>query len=178
MKILFLDIDGVLNSQQWTRKVWVRDGRQMVWLEPLDQCPICTSNLQLLMESCPDLNIVISSSWRRMHSFSELQDMLEHYGIPRERVLGITPVGLYDEKGRSCDRGVEIQMWLDKNTKVPEGSVLTPKYEVEDFMIIDDDTDMAHLKETNFLQTDNDLGLTIKDVRKLVTRFKGDIDKW
>ena len=168
MKLLFLDFDGVLNSMQSTRMHWQNQGRKCVFTNEDFMSPECCSNLRYLMDELQDVYIVISSSWRLMHDLSELKTILEMLcKIAPNRILGTTPY-LANKQ-----RGEEIQDWLDENTKVPEGSTLMPKYQIDDFMIIDDDGDMAHLKATNFLQTDHDLGFTIKDCRKLIERFRG-----
>lgn len=180
MKLLFLDFDGVLNSTQSTKMHWRNGGRQCLFVNEDHFCPLALSNLQFIMEQVPDLSIVISSSWRLMHPLEELQGfLLSKAGIDPSKVLGITPDLPHDpETGRSADRGLEVQAWLDENASVPEGSPLLPRFAVQDFIIVDDDSDMAHLKTTNFLQTDHDLGLTIKDARTIIARFKGDADGW
>jgi hypothetical protein len=164
MKLLFLDFDGVLNSTQSTLMHWQNQGRTLVYTDENCMSQECCSNLRYLMDTLPDLYIVVSSSWRLMYSPSELKTILQKLcHIPENRIIGTTPY-LPNKQ-----RGNEIQSWLDENES--QGSEL--KYEIDDFMIIDDDSDMAHLKETNFLQTDGDLGFTIKDCRKLLERFRG-----
>jgi hypothetical protein len=92
--------------------------------------------------------------------------------IDASRVIDITPVM------RGVQRGIEIQAWLDANANVPEGSILMPKLTVEEFVIVDDDSDMAHLTESKLVQTDNDLGLTLKNAREIIKRFGGNTDGW
>lgn len=182
MKLIFLDFDGVLNSTQSNKMYWRLGGRISFHVNDNHMCPIACSNLQHIYESVPDLHIVISSTWRKFYTFDELKGFLkDKCGIPEDRVIDVTPL----HRGRKMsdyathiNRGDEIQDWLDKNTVVPEGSVLVPKYTVEDFMIIDDNSDMVHLTETNFLQTDPMLGLTIKDANKIIDRFKGNKSFW
>ena len=109
-----------------------------------------------------------------LNTIEELRVILKNKcRVDPARVLDVTPYLPHrDSEGKRLERGHEIQKWLDDNTGVPEESVLTPNYQVSDFMIIDDDRDMAHLKETNFLHIDGDLGLTIKDCRKLIKRLR------
>jgi len=147
-----------------------------IWVGEEHFCPLALSNLKGLCDAVPDMMIVISSSWRVMHSMAELRKMLQDYaGIDPARVIDRTPKIVRGQKfSENVPRGREIQEWLDDNTKVPEGSCLMPKYQVDDFMIVDDDSDMAHLKKTNFLQTNPDLGFTYLDATKIARRFLKD----
>lgn len=173
MKLLFLDFDGVLNSEQSTLMHWRKGGKKGIFVTEEHMCPISCSNLQWLMDCCPDVNIVISSTWRVFNSLEELRKiLLEHCGIAPERILGVTP-----NLVPSVERGIEVQAWLDRHTTVPEHSVLAPTFTVSDFMIVDDEGDMAHLTDTNFVKTDYKLGLTINDARVLIERFKG-VNDW
>ena len=180
MKILFLDFDGVLNSEQsgvfFLRRHKKEGGKFPLWMAEDQLCPISCSNLQLLMDSCPDLNIVVSSSWRHFHDLPELRRILKtKCEIDESRVIDITPRG--GAKFSQSERGYEIQRWLDENTKVEEGSPMMPKYQVDDFIIIDDNADMVHLRDTNFVQTDPDVGLTYTNVAAIVKRFGGNLNR-
>lgn len=178
MYLLFLDFDGVLNSQQSTKMHWRKNGKKTIFVNEDCFCPISCSNLLHIVEQVPELRIVVSSSWRLMHDLSELKSILKNTcGIEEHLILGTTP-RLRRPDGRSSQRGEEIQAWLDTNTKVPEGSPLLPLWSVQDFVIVDDDSDMAHLRDTNFLQTDYMLGLTLHDANRIIKRFKGDAGGW
>lgn len=163
MKILFLDVDGVLNSEWSTLSYWYRLGRVGVHCDVDTLCPLACASLRLIMESCPDTNIVVSSTWRLFDSLEWLQKMLlDQCGIPPARVIDITPA-------LRGERGHEIQKWLDDNTK---HEVLMPKYQVDDFVIVDDDSDMAHLMD-KLVQTDSRLGLTIIKAREIIEKLGG-----
>lgn len=94
-KIIFLDIDGVLN----------------VYCEGRDKFG-CTfhkhfeDNLKHIIDST-NAKIVISSTWR-MSGLKTMQDMWKHRNLAGQ-VIDITPI-IHDRI-----RGVEIQKWLDKN---------------------------------------------------------------
>lgn len=144
MLVLFLDIDGVLITRAST--MYYR------WLEKMDPdsdkgwrkwCPIATNNLRELLEAIPDLKIVMSSSWRTGRTVTECADLLEENGIDRTRLI--------DRTGQTIDgrvRGLEIQEWLDVHP------------EVDRFVIVDDDKDMAHLRE-RLVRTEFSVGLTM-----------------
>ncbi len=109
--IVFLDIDGVLNSPDWfghwppkdeiTAGIDVRD-LALVAETYLD--PVAVQRLNRLTGKA---DIVISSSWRRGFTVDEIRWMLERRGF-RGTVAGAIPVlreGL----------GGEIRAWLEQN---------------------------------------------------------------
>lgn len=89
MKIIFTDIDGVLNPH-WSTK-WAK------------------KSIQLYNDLCKeyDLKVVISSTWRVNHTKEQLQEIFKNQGIDVE-IYDYTPV-------LSKARGLEIQEWLDNN---------------------------------------------------------------
>lgn len=151
MKILFLDIDGVLNSHasaDWANRKFGKCNGGFNTKDP-KFCPISCSNLITLLEDYPDLKIVVSSTWRLGEKVENLASMLEKYAeIPTGRVISKTPV-IHDK-----DRGDEIKMWLDLNSS---------KYNIEKFVILDDDSDMSVVME-HLVQTDSRNGFTYTDM--------------
>lgn len=130
MKVIFLDVDGVLNSEQWFKECYKKYGKPCSY--ELDHA--CIVRLKRLIDKT-DAYIVVSSTWRfgfkdNDDGWQILMNELESVGI-KNRFIGITPSlsHLYD----SCCRGYEIQKWLDSNE------------DIENFVIIDDDSDMFHL---------------------------------
>lgn len=155
MKIIFLDIDGVLNSEEFfverTQDCRYHDykkagysarlARQMC---SLDSVAIAKLNYLL---SQTDAKIVVSSTWRA--DDPELQELFAIVGIPA--YIDITP---YHE---TRHRGTEIKMWLDKHP------------EVSNYIIIDDDDDMLYDQMKHFIQTDAyKRGLSDLDVEKAI----------
>jgi hypothetical protein len=190
MKIIFLDIDGVLNSVQSVHmyyRQWLEEGKPEGCRSTDKWCPIAVSNLKMILEECPDAKIVISSTWRLGDGWcTDVKEYFGDYGLDYSRVIGKTPdiskiavgklKGEYRENGHH--RGHEIQQWLDENTVSPEGSLLTPRFEISDFVIIDDDADMVHLKEKYLYKTDNRHGLTFWIASAIIDRFNNyDPDK-
>lgn len=131
MKIIFLDIDGVLNTRRSLRA-----------REKANQKCIAALN-SLLLRS--DAKIVVSSSWRIGRSRIQMCDTLNKMGVIPGRILGLTPV--IDD---NYFRGNEIQAWIDMNAS---------RYEIDSFVIIDDDNDMEHLLP-HLVQTNMIDGLT------------------
>lgn len=105
MKVLFLDIDGVLNSAS-TMKHGVH---------------LCNKRIVMLSRLCKelDLKVVISSSWREIYDLRELKELLHRTGfggIPR--VIDVTG---NDTRG---NRGTEIKAWLDAHPEVVQYAII------------------------------------------------------
>ena len=147
MKVIFLDFDGVLNSEQFVRMLYRQNKRGGLCKE---FCPIASSNLLHILTEVPDCKIVVSSSWRIGMSVEDLQTLLfENCDVPKERVIDKTAY-LND-----VPRGLEIQDWLDKHP------------EVTHFVIVDDDSDMEHLKE-KLVQTSWRHGLMLEQADSVI----------
>jgi hypothetical protein len=125
MKIVFLDVDGVLTTSRCLFEDYEEDDTTLCFprdlslslsdrpgLGPLFPLEISMiQNLKSLIEEV-DAHIVISSTWRESEIMTEyLMNALESQGIPSGRVIGKTPfLGCLD------GRGAEIQLWLNQNT--------------------------------------------------------------
>lgn len=127
MKVIFLDIDGVLNLCYPERDKY---GSLFH--------PELVNNLNNLIQ-LTDAKIVISSSWR--HSgLSEMKDMWEFRNLPGE-VIDITPSFMH-QRGTSLCRGDEIQQWLNEHP------------EVTNYVYIDDDyIDVNEDQLENYVKT-------------------------
>lgn len=155
MKVLFLDIDGVLNSVGsaiYHNRNYCAGKFEESSLLKLD--PICCSNLLYILEEVPDLKIVVSSTWRKYKELlSDFNRILDDLGINTyEKVTGTTPVS---EDGY---RGYEIDSYLKDHP------------EIKDFVILDDDSDMEpHMNR--LVKTDSRNGLTFADAEKVIEMF-------
>ncbi len=136
-KVLFLDVDGVLNNGEWAFKMHqqgVHVYKNDLLYEPsLEQ-------LRRIVRTTGAL-IVVSSAWRQIPScYQHLLEWLEKYGL---RVYGKTPyIG--------GDRGDDISAWFNRNPGEWR------------YVILDDDDDMGeHLG--CLVRTDFDRGLTEKE---------------
>lgn len=141
--ILFLDVDGVLN----------RCGKSAQGLE--------TDKVELLGRIVAAANpyIVVSSTWRISERYlGRLKAVLFSLNA---RFAGVTPYhndrtegGIFFAKSR----GNEIQEWLDTHG--------TP----DKFVILDDDSDMAHL-EPHLVSTQSFTGLTAEIADEVIRRL-------
>lgn len=154
MRVLFFDVDGVLNSERWmlaqpkhTNFVRALDPEAVTLLAEI----VCRTGARL----------VVSSTWRRMYSLTTLREILVESGFPAPcPIIGTTPV-LHRTPEREV-RGHEIQAWLD-------AAAGDEAFELaEAFAILDDDSDMAHLLH-RLVQTDFKTGLQRVHVERVVT---------
>lgn len=153
MKVLFLDFDGVLNSEASFRYETRRKHNRVS--DTLSA--IACSNLQFILEQDSAIKIVISSTWRKIHTLVELQNILNGYGVEAARVIGKTPAVL------SGDRAHEINMWLEQNPNVTQ------------FVILDDDSDVHGVKDERgvVIQTTWADGLLFAQAQMAATFFRG-----
>lgn len=163
MKIIFLDIDGVLNSGDYMRALHVithnakKEGSST--RDEFGQLfdPRCITYLDYIIRMT-GAKIVISSTWRYF-GLSKLKDMWAKRNLPGE-VIDITckrtevdPELEERHYQPNTDRGYEIQQWLEDHTGI------------ESYVILDDDCDM--LSSQSFVKCTNEFGITY-DVAKLV----------
>lgn len=126
MNILFLDIDGVLNS----RKYFVEGANKN---EPWPFSTIDFKALSLLSDFVlkNNLEIVLTSSWRVIYSLKEINDFFLKNGFCKpiiDKTLRIWwPI---KEERYRFERGNEIKVWLNNQTNVKK------------FVIFDDDIDL------------------------------------
>lgn len=137
MKVIFLDIDGVLNSMAYVNKMG-----PLFDLPENQMDPTLIARLNKLTDAT-GAKLVISSTWRlpfiKGHKLDMLKECMASYGITGE-VIDMTGDKVFAINNR---RGKEIQEWIDDHYK-----------EVDRFVIVDDDSDMGKLRrflvKTNF----------------------------
>ncbi len=133
MKVIFLDIDGVLNSNRsaaalggmpWPGK---KNERDWHFFDPVA--------IGLLQRACKETGAVcvLSSSWRNLMSLTDIQELAQHLGVS---IVDRTKPSAGDEP-----RGQQIQEWLLRHPHVVK------------WAIIDDDGDMLDCQIPNFVRT-------------------------
>lgn len=146
MKVLFLDIDGVLNN-----RCSFRDWRLKGFYESHCLGSHLIERLNRIIDAT-NCKVVITSTWRcNRRKFPDLkafEDLLTFFGC-RLEVVGFTP-----RLPREF-RGDEIQAWLDDH------------YGIESMVILDDDSDMGHLMPY-LVKTSMRTGLTSDCVRQAI----------
>lgn len=149
MNIIFLDIDGVLNSHRKLKEVYDRTHRpHSGYNYPFDE--ICLSNLKLLVETT-DSKIVITSTWRKDNEGRDtLIKALKEYQLDHH-IIGYTPI-------LHTSRGKEIKEYLSTLEEQPN------------FIILDDDTDMEDLKDY-LIKTNIQVGLTSDNTEEAIMKL-------
>jgi hypothetical protein len=152
MKVIFLDVDGVLNSTDFFhRKYEERGGRAPKNLREHDQLDLDAIKCLNAIIERTGARVVISSTWRLRKDFRQIIRLLKRQGL-KGRILGRTP----RLSGEGIVRGHEIAAWLFSQIDWPEGMV-----------ILDDDSDMAHLMPW-LVKTDNAMGLCLPHIELAV----------
>lgn len=139
MRILFLDVDGVLNSQSDFVRAAHAQGAMV----------LCDQKLERLRDLLRETHshFVISSTWRLMPDF--VAHLRERIGAPFFD-HHIHPTSPYTPQGRRL-RGWEIDEWMANEG----GGVVA-------YAIVDDDGDMLTHQIPHFVQTDFALGLQVE----------------
>ena len=140
MRVIFLDIDGVLNSHRTAA----------AYREPLMRKldPVSVKLLHRIVSKA-DAKLVISSTWRLDPDWLTLVwGCLREAGWPCDYgdcpIIGRTAKYL----GIRKVRGDEIDMWLKEN----------PEY--DDYLIFDDDSDMLPHQKDRFIHCDGKIGIS------------------
>lgn len=138
-KILFLDVDGVLNSEQTLRKSNRVGG---------DIDPYMVLLVHRIIEATK-CEVVLSSSWRHTeHSRNEIMKAVPFVDITPNCCTGI--------------RGCEIYSWINRNIDHKERDTSFR------YAILDDDSDMLLWQKDHFFQTSFKTGLTEDIVDRVI----------
>jgi hypothetical protein len=161
VKLIFADVDGVLNSHQWFEKQ--KDERNATHIQDID--PDAVGRLNRICKET-GAKVVISSVWRFSH-MDTLVEVFKKYG-PDIEIIGSTGRGC-----RSCLRGNEILQWIKDNEEL----IGDHYYNFKDYVILDDDSDMLYWQRHNFIQTRAaDGGLMDSHVEKAIVLLNAPID--
>lgn len=122
MKVVFLDIDGVVNT------LYIGKNLKSKYFTEYDRRVGNEQAVRWLSKLCLDTGavIVISSTWRHA-GIDVCRECLYNSGLDTEITIYDTTPNVFGS------RGTEIKTWLDVHP------------EVTDFVILDDDTDMDEL---------------------------------
>lgn len=164
-KILFLDVDGVLNSRQYVEN---NTNINAVGYGTVGMDPLAIDLLFNIVKET-DCKIVVSSTWRHHginvgSKFHNELSKTDNGKIILKSVIDITPDKYKHKKlkHKDCVRGDEIKLWLELNNF--DGT----------FVIVDDDSDMDPLK-SNFVKTTFEYGLTEKNADEIIKRLNNKI---
>lgn len=160
-KYIFLDLDGVLNTENHI-KILRENGKRTTDQFGYLFDPIAVKNLGIIIDNT-HAEIVISSSWR----FAGLVAMCELWEVRKlpGKMIDITPMDWFDVETVEVEldfnpvggRGKEIQQWLSKYA--------TP---FDKYVIIDDCNDMLPSQQPYFVETNPIVGITQHDVLRSI----------
>lgn len=137
MKIIFLDIDGVLNSARTA----IAFGKFPLDLTPEDFKLFDHVALGLMQRLAKEgVKFVLSSAWRRHHNFDDVGKFLN---LP---IIDATPVLNFSPRGR------EIFVWLNEEIKTGR--------EITNYCIVDDNSNMLASQKLHFVQTSFEEGFS------------------
>ena len=155
MNVIFLDIDGVVNTLMIDIKPFEtdrgqisRDGFYYKLNMPDDEEVSNRQAVMWLNKLCKETNakIVITSTWRLGdNGLKKTKKALYNSGLLKEiEIIGGTP----RKYNYNNIRGYEIEEYLNQHP------------EIDNYVIIDDDLDMLTKQMNNFVVTDTNIGMT------------------
>lgn len=144
MKIIFLDIDGVLNNLNWFKYNQDKKGTNEFYF-----APHLVNNLNAITDTT-GAEIVVSSSWRKSRDIDELKRIFKEVGITG-RVIGKTKSLYFNNHYESVPRGCEVKQWIKDNKEILDKDYLHWK----SYVIIDDETDYLFEQRNHLFICDN-----------------------
>jgi hypothetical protein len=134
--VIFLDIDGVLNSTQFFHQeaIYPRSDKR----SQLDRKAISFLN------EIADWRFVLSSTWRKFYKREQMNNLLQEMGF-KGYISDYTPI----LDGKGLVRGNEILVWMRENNLSSS----------KNYVIFDDDSDLLYWQRNNFIHVDNYFGL-------------------
>ena len=106
MKVIFLDFDGVMDTEYYDQ--YLHDNGL-----PVSDChgivfdPYCVDNLKAIIDQT-GADIVVTSTWKYFMTYQDFLNMWEDRSLPGF-ITDVTPT-----LGPSCLRGDEIEAWLNE----------------------------------------------------------------
>ena len=159
-KIIFLDIDGVLNSQDWYDEFFaLKLYRDEKYDHDLSRTLI--QRLNDIQKRVPSVEIVISSTWR--YDFQDTVERLVAQGL-KIPIIGHTTVEAKYITLEYMPRGVLVAKWLRDNIGCKTCN----------YVIFDDDRDFLIEQKNNLIVTDTKTGLTDEDVKMAISILNPD----
>lgn len=157
MKVIFLDIDGVLNNASHLTKLIELLGKKQYFsiINQMHEIPFDYRSCKLLKELIKETGaeIILSSTWRM--NDNGINTIEKYAEIP---IKDITPV-------LEAMRGEEIKQYLKNHPEITQ------------YVILDDDTDMLKEQIGHFVKVNNEVGFTITEYiqcRNILNNLKED----
>ena len=164
LNVIFLDIDGVLNSSEFAERHFKETGNGLFMYDFID--PDTLDMFVDFLTKHDDIKLVISSSWRWSDCDKTISDFSELKVSPLcQFIIGCTP-RLDGIRGEEIKRFLEDdslkRCWKCKNSR-----------KIDNFCIIDDDSDILGEQMSHFVHTTNEKGLQEEHLKQIERIFYG-----
>lgn len=164
MKVLFLDFDGVLNTEDYQKKLREEGEKQYDEYGQIFD-PTAINNLKYVLEAIPDVRLVINSSWK-LEGFDRINELWRArklpgilYGVTPDYVPDLSKYDLSNDNNiemLAC-KGYEVKQWLNENA--PNGCR---------YVIFDDVPDFLPEQVPFLICTDPSKGITKEDSTRAI----------
>lgn len=160
VKVIFLDVDGVLNSIGNTIRVVNKLRRRKMPIRSLSMYYVpfkraCLKNLARIVRRT-GAKVVITSTWKTgKESLAILRARLAEYGVP-----------VYDCTKMIGDRGAEIKEWLSEKRDVSGVRYVVLDDEINDIV--------GYIGKAGVIEVDGECGLSFWDSLKAIDYLKGE----
>lgn len=165
-RILFLDFDGVLNTDNYTKRL-VAEGKAYrdVYGDLFD--PEAVRNLKRIIDSVADVKIVITSTWKDTIGADNVRQLWKDRYMPG-RIYGMTKPFIPDFFSMDSDfelaimagKGHEVKQWLEEHAKGEHR-----------YVILDDMSYFLPEQEPHLVKVDQFRGITEEDSAKAIRLF-------
>ena len=145
--IIFLDIDGVLNTINHLKRQKIKSGKatNKVW------DPTACKHISLLCEHYNE-KIVITSSCRHEYTLEQLQEFFKSNKISDKFIIDVTNSIAPQHDGNNYCRGHEVEHWLENNSN-----------EETSYVIIDDEAKFLESQQNYLVRVDKHKGFSTKE---------------
>ena len=167
-RIIFLDFDGVLNTENYQAHL-SRQG--MPQWDEFGQLfdPFAVENLRLILEAFPDALLVINSSWK-LEGLGRMKELWASRKLPG-RIHSITPDYVPDLANLDLADENDIAFLAGKGNEVKQWLVMNAPGECR-YVVLDDVPFFPKEMASHFIQINPETGITKEDVEKAIHILK------
>ncbi|TYP93998.1 hypothetical protein LX73_1716 [Fodinibius salinus] len=156
--IIFLDIDGVLNTRNHLKRQKIKSGK----VTNKDWDPTACKYISMLCEHY-NARIVITSTWRHEYTVKQLEEFFESNNISPNFVKDVTSSYAPQPDEKNYCRGHEVKYWLQNNSSKKAS-----------YVIIDDEATFLETQQEHLVKVDKNKGFSTKEA---VTKASNILEK-